>query len=344
MKTRTIKNRGIKKVFRDPMSFPQKEFDLIKEGTISLVIVTVLVVAVAALWGAPYRPAVTNQSIAKQNPVLLEQSALRDLDGTSTMASYGPPYNNGWNGNAQSIQSLGPFHPQTWWGTPYPLNTAQDDVLTPLSMLAKAGNNQPLTQAIATYQAASPAVQQQWDNNLNSALSKAKVVNGVPVLAQGNYGPVALMMQDELLMAQSGLLSGALTRETNNGVYRWNVQNNLLFLQGQTLHQIAGQINMKGEQWGINHDEQAYPGPWWLTPYTFLYQVPPWSTISAGDELAAYTVGFLFVLLILLPWIPGLNRLPRWLPLYKLIWRDWYKRDLNKDEQKKHVHGKKGLA
>lgn len=344
MSTRIIKNRKARQLKRDPMAFPQKDFDLIKEGTLSLVMVTVLVVAAAAVFGAPFRPAVTNQSIANQNPVLIEQTALGDLDGSGDMASYGPPYNNGWKGNAQSVQSIGSFAPQTWWGTPYALNTAQDDVLTPLSMLAKAGNNQALTQALQTYESASPTLQQQWDQNLATGLSKATVVNNVPVLPQGNYGPVSLMMQDELLMAKSGLLSGALTRETNGGVYRWNVQNNLLFLQGQALHQIAGQINMKGEQWGINHDELAYPGPWWLTPYTFLYQVPPWSTSSAGDQMAAYTVGFLFLLLIFLPWIPGLNRLPRWLPLYKLIWRDWYKRGLKEDQPSNKLQGKKGLA
>lgn len=342
MKTKV--NRAAGRLRRNPMNFPQKEFDLIKEGTISLVIVTILVIAVAALWGAPYRPAVTNQSIAQQNPVLMEQSALNDLDGTSAMASYGPPYNTGWNGNAQSIQSLGGFHPQTWWGTPYAVNTAKDDVITPLSMLAKAGNNTALSTALATYQSASAAQQQKWDNNLNNALAKATVQNGLPVVPAGNYGPVELMMQDELMMAQSGLLSGALTRETNNGVYRWNVQNNLLFLQGTALHQIAGKINMKGEQWGINHDEQAYPGPWWLTPYTFLYQIPPYNTIASGDEGAAYTVGILFVLLIFLPWIPGLNRLPRVLPLYKLIWRDWYKRDRNNKKVDKTALTKKGLA
>lgn len=311
---------------RDPMSFPQKDFDLLKEGTISFVVVTVLVVIAALFWRAPYVPAITNQQIAVKSPILMMQTALNDLDGQSTMASYGPPYNNGWRGNAQSIQSIGPFHPQTWWGTPYSLNTAQADVLQPLSMLATASHDTNLQQALNQYTASSQSQQDKWAQNLSNALQKATVQNGKVVLPQGNYGPVAIMMNDEEQMAQSGLLSGALDRENNQGVYRWNVQNDLLFLQGTPLHQIAGTLNMKGEQWGINHDEQALPGPWWLTPYTFLYQVPPWSTSSAGDQMAAYTVGILFMLLVLLPWIPGLNKLPKWLPLYKLIWRDWYRR------------------
>jgi hypothetical protein len=27
-----------------------------------------------------------------------------------------------------------------------------------------------------------------------------------------------------------------------------------------------------------------------------------------------------------MPFIPGLNRLPHWLKVYRLIWRDWYQR------------------
>ncbi|PWI56895.1 cytochrome B6 [Sulfoacidibacillus thermotolerans] len=311
---------------RNTLRFPQKDFDMIKEGVVSLGLVGVLVVGVAAIFGAPYRPAITNQDIANQKPILIMQTALGDLDGQGEMASYGPPYNNGWHGVAQNIQSIGPFSPQTWWGTPYHLNTATDDVLTPLSMLATASNDSALQTALQTYNLASYTQQQAWDNNFSNALNKATVQNGQVVVPPGNYGPVQLMMNDELALARSGLLSGALDRETNNGVYRWNIQNDLLFLQGAALHQYAKTIDMKGEQWGINHDEQAYPGPWWLTPYTFLYQVPPGSTSSSGDEIVAYTVAFLFLLLILVPFIPGLNKLPRALPVHRAIWRDWYKR------------------
>jgi hypothetical protein len=29
--------------------------------------------------------------------------------------------------------------------------------------------------------------------------------------------------------------------------------------------------------------------------------------------------------LICIPFIPGINRLPRWIPLYRLIWREHYR-------------------
>ncbi|RIV24575.1 cytochrome B6 [Alicyclobacillaceae bacterium I2511] len=311
---------------RDTLRFPQKEFDMVKEGTVALGIVTVVVLGLAAAFGSPYRPAITNQQIAQSNPLLFAKTALGDLDGTGEMAQYGPPYNNGFHGQgAQSTQSLGGFAPEAWWGTPYHLNTAKDDVLQPLTMLAKASNDAGLSSAVQQYQSASFAQQMTWDQNMEKALKTATTQGGQLVLPTGNYGPVSTMISTEVSLGQSGLFSGALDRETNQGVYRTNVQNDLLFLQGTALHQIAGQLNMKGEQWGINHDEQAYPGPWWLTPYTFLYQVPPWSVLANGDQMAAYTMGLLFLVLILVPFIPGLNKLPRLLSVHRLIWRDWYK-------------------
>ncbi|MCF8567531.1 hypothetical protein LLE49_22685 [Alicyclobacillus tolerans] len=311
--------------YPDARRFEVKEFDLLKEGTLSFVILTIVVLVIAAVAGAPYRPAVTNADIATKDPVLFQKTALGYIDGSEDIATYGPPYNNGWHGNVTGVQSLGGFAPQTWWGTPYPVNAARDFVLSPLAKLATASGNSSLQNALNTYESASYAQQMTWNKNYRDALTKATVNGNQVTVPQGDYGPVQQMMQSELRFAQTGLLSGALAAQTNQGVYRWNVQNDLLFLQGDPLHQIAGNINMKGEQWGINHDEQAYPGPWWLTPYTFLYQVPPWSTASNADQLAAYTVAVLFLLLIFLPWIPGLRSIPRLLPVYRFIWRDWYR-------------------
>ncbi len=323
--------------YPDSRRFKVKDFDLIKEGTVSLVIITIIILIVAGFAGAPYRPAITNQEIATRDPILFEQTALGYIDGTEDIASYGPPYNYGWHGNVTGVQSLGGFSPQTWWGAPYPVNTAKDFVLTPLSKLAMASGNSSLRSALTTYQSAPYAQQMAWNNQFRQALSRATASGSQVNIPIGNYGPVAQLMQAELRFAQAGLLSGVLNSETNQGVYRWNVQNDLLFLQGDPLHQIAGNINMLGEQWGISHDEQSYPGPWWLTPYTFLYQVPPWSTIPAGDQLAAYTVLVLVLILLFVPWIPGLNSLPRVFPVYKLIWRDWYRHQHDREGRRQPV-------
>jgi hypothetical protein len=36
--------------------------------------------------------------------------------------------------------------------------------------------------------------------------------------------------------------------------------------------------------------------------------------------------GLATLLLLLIPFIPGLRDIPRWIPLHRLIWRDWNNR------------------
>ena len=90
---------------------------------------------------------------------------------------------------------------------------------------------------------------------------------------------------------------------------------------------VAETLDMLGEQWGISHETGPWPGAWWLWPYTFLYQIPPMSTSPNMDLQVGVIMTVVFLVLLLMPFIPVLNRLPRWLGVYKLIWRDWYSRD-----------------
>ena len=33
-----------------------------------------------------------------------------------------------------------------------------------------------------------------------------------------------------------------------------------------------------------------------------------------------------FLLLFFAPFIPVLKHLPRWIPIYRIVWRDWYEK------------------
>lgn len=48
--------------------------------------------------------------------------------------------------------------------------------------------------------------------------------------------------------------------------------------------------------------------------------------IAAKISTSTVAVIHLFLILLLMQFIPSLNRLPRWLPVYKLIWRDRFRR------------------
>ena len=54
--------------------------------------------------------------------------------------------------------------------------------------------------------------------------------------------------------------------------------------------------------------------------------IPPMSTSPNGDLEAGLLIGLFFLIFLFLPFIPVLNKLPRRLGVYKLIWRDWYQK------------------
>ena len=43
------------------------------------------------------------------------------------------------------------------------------------------------------------------------------------------------------------------------------------------------------------------------------------------DMIAIYMTGLATILLLLVPFIPGLRDIPRLIPVHRLIWRSWYR-------------------
>ena len=75
-----------------------------------------------------------------------------------------------------------------------------------------------------------------------------------------------------------------------------------------------------------------YPGQVWLGMMTFWYQIPAIGNSDNGDALvwgatAIIVLGFLF-----LPFLPGFRAIPEKIPVYKLVWRDYYRRQKNKQK------------
>src|SRR5947209_20349978 len=102
---------------------------------------------------------------------------------------------------------------------------------------------------------------------------------------------------------------------TNGHFYQSDYTRALLFMQNDAVEAKAKTFNLLGSQWGVMNETGNYPGQAWLWLYTMLYQIPPYTTAWAAntDALAVLTLSILTLLLMLLPWIPGLNRLPRYL-------------------------------
>lgn len=312
--------------------FPTKPYDMIREGLFVLGGVGLLIVLLAIFWGTPDYPTVTIQQVAKAEPVAFLKLSTSYLAGDSALQTYGPPYTNNPK-NAQAV--LGFISPQRWLGVVSPLNPQKAFALKPLARIG--ATNPKVASALSAFDNAPASRRSTWTKDYSTALAKASVAGGKVKLPAGNYGPVPVLMNGMLTFARAGILGGMLNINPEQP-YALNNQRSLFFLQGNILNSIAGHLDQQGGQWGLSHETGGYPGAWWMWPYTFLYQIPVIGNSPNADLIAALIMAVVFVLLILVPVIPGLNRLPHFLGFYRIIWHDWYKRAEQRETKRDEVH------
>jgi hypothetical protein len=132
-------------------------------------------------------------------------------------------------------------------------------------------------------------------------------------------------MDSMLALGKAGLLEGALESSARLP-FESDFTRSLLFFQDDVVASAAEKLDLTSDQWGILHETGNYPGAWWLFPFAFLYHVPPMNNSSNADIQAIFIILMVFLFLLFLPVLPIFNRLPRWLRVYRLIWRDWYSR------------------
>ncbi len=285
---------------------------------LALVAVSIVVIGLAGALSSPDDPAVTIQTWATKDPVDFVTTATAELSGQSGTAQYGPPYTN----TPDAAQAVGPIAPQAWAGVSTPIDTAQDFVLRPLGFAAVG--NPTLTGALSTYNAASPDQQQTWLTNYTTALANATVGNDEVSVAAGDYGPVPDLMANMLGLARTGALDGLLLR--SGTLYQTDFTLPLLFMgDGNYLPDLAAEQHLTGDQWGMMNETGSYPGQTWLWLFSFWYQVPPFNTASNTDLVVIILMIVLTALLALVPFIPILRDIPRWIPVYRLIWRRYYR-------------------
>jgi hypothetical protein len=296
---------------------PLMPYDLLREGLTVLLILALVVAALAAIFSSPDYPPVRSEDVARLQPIAFLQTSAGFLAGTSGIDGYGPPYTND-TANAQRVLGLAPAN---WFGARMPLDPAQDFVLKPLARAAEL--DPALSGALHTYTSAARDQRGAWVNAYLAALDAAQAQDGEIKLGPGDFGPVATMMDGMLRLGRGGLLEGALASSARLP-YSLDFTRALLFFQDNVDSKVASSLDMTGAQWGISHETGSYPGAWWLWPYTFLYQVPFIAASDNADLLVGLIMLLIFLLLVLTPFIPLWKRVPRWLRVYRLIWRDWY--------------------
>jgi len=308
----------------DSHDFPTRRYDLVKEFVIALVVVLVASLGLAAIFSSPDEKPITMSAWAKADPNNLVTTAAGELAGTTTSATYGAPYNTNSEG-----QKLGPLPLQKWGGVRIPIDSA-DLVLGPLSNVS---GDAALTAGLATWKAAVPEKRTKWATDYVDAIG-APEADGQPAtgaggdpakVAAGDYGPVPALSTGLLALAKTGGLEGAL--DSSGNFYGGDTTKSLLLLtDGAYLEDQAVAQNLSGDQWGMMNEVGNAPGQPWMWLYTFWYQIKPFSTSANADVQVWALMMLLTLLLMFVPFIPGLRSIPRWIPIHRLIWRDYYRR------------------
>jgi hypothetical protein len=294
-----------------------RPYDLVKEFSIALGAVLALCVVLTILFSSPDEKPSTVQSWSRSDPVDFVTTATTELDGSSGTGGYGPPYNHASEGQHILFIRL-----QKWLGVSHPVNTAQDFVLAPLRSMT----GQPaLHAAVSTYESVAANQQTAWTSAYEKGLAKASANSNGSISVPGSgYGPLPTMMNGLLTFAQGGGLDGALL--TSKQFYQTDYTKPLLLLaDGGLLANRAEAEHLLGSQWGMMNETGSYPGQVWLWLYTLWYQMKPFSTSANADILVMAVMGALSLLFVLIPFLPVINRIPRWIPIYKLIWREHYR-------------------
>lgn len=290
-----------------------RDYDLFKEVTIGFVVVGAMTLGLAAVFGSPDEPGVTFASWSAADPVDFASTATAELAGTSGTAQYGPPYND----TQGATQTIGPLDLQSLSGVRLPIDTAKAFVIGPLRTLPT------VPAAVARWTSATPAQQAKWTAAYEKALAADKGT-ALPKPSSGDYGPVPAIISSLSGMARSGALDGALTSQ--DGFYPLNHTPAILFLgDGQYFQNLAAAQHLTGDQWGMMNETGNTPGQAWLWLFSLFYQVQPFASLANADLVIVLIMGALTLLLALLPFIPGLRTIPRWIPLHRVIWRDYYR-------------------
>ncbi len=296
---------------------PMKSYDLVREGLIALAFVAVLVVALALIFKSPNAPTIRGEDVAKNHPLDYLKTSTDFLTGESALESYGPPYNE----SRENVQKVLGLAPANILGVTKLIEAQKDFVLGPLERVAIL--NKDVASALTVWKAAKEEQQKAWTKAYSEALDKAEEASGEVKVAAGDYGPVPVMMFGMLALGRAGLLEGALS-VSDTLPYTLDNTKAMLFFQEGPDSDFAESVDMLGNQWGITHEVGNLPGPWWLWPYAIWYQIPPLNESPNADAIVGSLMLLFFLLLLFAPFIPVIKHIPRWIPIYRIIWRDWY--------------------
>jgi hypothetical protein len=154
---------------------------------------------------------------------------------------------------------------------------------------------------------------------------------------QGDFGPIPTMVKADLQLAQEGFLEQYL--QAVDPGHSFHLTNIWLYDHPAMLNTAVDQ-GLTDDQWGMVKERGFPVGPWYLIVPAIIHVKAPNGSTGPGFVLG--NLVFAFLLLFIVPLVPGIRSLPRYLRLYRLIYRYPVKGELERPTmQERHgaTHG-----
>jgi hypothetical protein len=265
------------------------------------VVLLVVVAVLAAAVGSPNWPKDTIAGVTKNNPGGAILAFTQELDGTATST-----------GNAAEFGVGDP---------------GQVFVMNPLRQAAPLLGTD-VQSAVASYDAASAQQQQAWASHYVKALGMITASGGGAMSAgiqspdfskidtlTGDFGPVPVLVKADLQLAQSGYLEQYL--QAVDPGHSFHLVNIWLYDHPNMLNTAVDQ-GLTDDQWGMVKERGFPVGPWYLfIPAVFHVYFPGGTT---GQGFVSWNLLFAAILLFVVPLVPGIRDIPRYLKLYRFIY------------------------
>ncbi len=261
-----------------------------------------LLIGLGFIIGSPNWPRAQIATTSKQDPGGSILAFTQELDGTSS----------------------------SWQNTREPGMGSPDQVfvigaLRDYAPLLGAG----VSQALETYQVATPAQQHTWAANYDRALAMVTPMSKGGAMAMipspdfskintlsGDFGPIPKLVQADLMLAQHGYLEQYLTSlDPGHSLHLATIW---LYDQPVMLN-TAIKTGLTDDQWGMVKERGFPVGPWYLIIPAIIHVKFPGGSSGTGFVLWNLLLAFLFIVAV--PLVPGLRDLPKRLKLYRFMYR-----------------------
>jgi ubiquinol-cytochrome c reductase cytochrome b subunit len=291
-----VKKDGLSKPYRKDIPYKMVKADH-KKMYRRMIYIFIIIMVFAFVFSSPYIAPLTISQAANSNPSGIATTLLQEFNYSSTTATY--------------MDTIDPYTFSTrtvYFTIPYSAYVVLTNKTNELSTFLNENSSQQNKQFIQAYD---------YFSN-----------NGSISTAVNSQNPLISATASLTKMAESGGYQLVIQNESSSGLDETYV---LRFLYDSgALTKAATKDGLRTAQWGML---RVGSPPWsiqyWLIPYNALEittaNIPWWNDLENG--IIAMIV---FLILLLLPFIPYLNELPDKLKLYKLFWNKYTNPEMRK--------------